>query len=44
MSMTLPKRPIATKVVSEGLNGDTFPSSMKMSSSVSSSSRLTGGQ
>ena len=44
MSMTLPKRPIATCVVSAGLKAATFPSSIRMSSSVRASSRCAGGQ
>ena len=43
-SKTFPKRPIATYVVSERLNGAIFPSSIKTSSSVSAISRLTGAQ
>ena len=43
-SITLPKRPIATWVVSDSLKAAIFPSSIRMSSSVSSSSRFAGGQ
>jgi hypothetical protein len=35
---------MATCVVSDGLNAAIFPSSMRMSSSVSRSSRFAGGQ